>query len=190
MKTFSHKIKFNNKSLILELLKFEDVDRKFIKQIFKRWIILNNRLKNQLNASRGLNFPEGLSEPIACLDLKLAKLVSVKGGKYSSSFDCFDTKNNKRIQIKCSSSEGPTQFGPRSVQDLYYFVDFYSEKKIDGNYKIYEITNNQIQNVKVNKKQTVQQKADSSGQRPRFSIRSKIVIPLKLKPIFEGNLLK
>ena len=97
MKTFSHKIKFNNKSLILELLKFEEVDRKFIKQIFKRWIILNNRLKNQLNASRGLNFPEGLSEPIACLDLKLAKLISVKGGRYSSSFDCFDTKNNNGL---------------------------------------------------------------------------------------------
>lgn len=189
MKIFNHKIQYNNKDLILELLNYEETDRIFIKQIFKRWLILNKRLKAQLKATRGLNFPEGLSEPIACLDLKLAKLLSVKGPKYSSSFDCFDTLNNKRIQIKCSSSEGPTQFGPRSIQDLYYFVDFYSEKKIDGKYKIYKITNNQIQSVKVNKKQTVQQKAEASGQRPRFSIRSKIVIPLKLEPIFEGNLL-
>ena len=98
-------------------------------------------------------------------------------------------KNNQRIQIKCSSSDGPTQFGPRSVQDVYYFVDFFSEKKINGKYKIYKITNEQIRNSKVNKNETVLQKAQRTGQRPRFSIRSKIVIPLNLKPVFEGDLL-
>jgi hypothetical protein len=189
MKLFNLKIKHNNKYIILELLKYEESDKIFIKQIYKRWVILNSRLKNQLNASRGINFPEGLSEPIACLDLKLAKLVSVKGANYSSSFDCFDKKNNQRIQIKCSSSDGPTQFGPRSVQDVYYFVDFFSEKKINGKYKIYKITNEQIRNSKVNKNETVLQKAERTGQRPRFSIRSKIVIPLNLKPVFEGDLL-
>ena len=40
----------------------------------------------------------------------------------------------------------------------------------------------------VNKKETVQQKARISGQRPRFDIRAKIVIPLKLEPIFKGDL--
>ena len=189
MKLLNHTIKFNNKDIVLELLQYEESDRIFIKQIFKRWVILNNRLKNQLHATRGVNFPEGLSEPIACMDLNLTKLVSVKGSKYSTSFDCFDKLNNLRIQVKCSSSDGPTQFGPKSVQDIYYFVDFFSEKKIDGKYKIYKISNEQIQSVKVNKKETMQQKADTSGQRPRFSIRSKIVLPLKLEPIFEGNLL-
>ena len=50
------------------------------------------------------------------------------------------------------------------------------KKKIDGKYKIYEITNSQIDNTMVNKKETVQQKARISGQRPRFDIRAKIVI--------------
>ena len=189
MKLLNHTIKYDNRDIVLELLQYEESDRTFIKKIYKRWIILNNRLKNQLKATRGVNFPEGLSEPIACLDLKLSKLVKVKGSNYSSSFDCFDKLNNQRVQVKCSSSNGPTQFGPKSVQDIYYFVDFYSEKKVDGNYKIYKITNEQMKNVKVNKKETMLQKANSTGQRPRFSIRTKIVIPLELKPIFEDNIL-
>ena len=54
--------------------------------------------------------------------------------------------------------------------------------------KIYEITNSQIDNTKVNKNETVKQKSKKSGQRPRFDIRRKLVLPLKLHPIFEGNL--
>ena len=74
MKLLNHTINFNNKEIVLELLQYEESDRIFIKQIFKRWVILNNRLKNQLHATRGVNFPEGLSEPIACMDLNLTKL--------------------------------------------------------------------------------------------------------------------
>ena len=190
MKLVNHTVKIkNNKKVFLKLLFYEQSDRKKMVNIYKQWVDLNQNLKNTLSATRGVNFPEGLSEPLACLDLNLGKLISVKGSGYSSSFDCYDIRNEKRIQIKCSSSDGPTQFGPRSVQDFYYFVDFYSQKIIDGKYKIYKITNEQMKSVKVNTKQTMQQKADLTGQRPRFSIRSKIIKVNNLEPIFEGDLL-
>ena len=190
MKLVNHTVKIrNNKKVFLKLAIYEQSDKKKMVNIYKQWVDLNQNLKNTLSATRGVNFPEGLSEPLVCLDFNLGKLISAKGSGYSSSFDCYDIRNEKRIQIKCSSSDGPTQFGPRSVQDFYYFVDFYSQKIIDGKYKIYKITNEQMKSVKVNTKQTMQQKADLTGQRPRFSIRSKIIKVNNLEPIFEGDLL-
>ena len=106
---------------------------------------------------------------------------------YSTSFDAYDTKRAKRIQIKCSASSGPSSFGPKSQYDEIYFVDFKSDGKIDGTYKIYKLENEDIDSVKVNKKQSLvdQQQKD---RRPRFEIRSALVVKKKLKPVFKGKL--
>ena len=188
MKKKDIKLKKGKKIITLNLLYFEEKDKEILKTSFNKWKDLSDTLKKKLHATRTVNLPEALSEAIVCLDLKLGKLIGHEGANFSTSFDCFDEKTEKRVQIKGSSSEGPSQFGPRSEQDIYYFIDFFCEKKIDGKYKIYEITNSQIDNTMVNKKETVQQKARISGQRPRFDIRAKIVIPLKLEPIFKGDL--
>ena len=68
-----------------------------------------------------------------------------------------------------------------------YFIDFANKGFVDGNYKIYMLKNEDIDNVKVNKKQklTDQQQQD---RRPRFEIRNAIIIKKKLKPVCEGKL--
>ena len=69
-----------------------------------------------------------------CQELGFGKLLSVKSGtNYSSSYDAYDLKNNKRIQVKCSTSTGPSSFGPKSVWDDIYFLDMWNNGNINGN---------------------------------------------------------
>ena len=58
---------------------------------------------------------------------------------------------------------------------------------INGNYKIYKIKNDDIYNAKVNKGQKVTDQQDQS-RRPRFDLRSAIIIPKKYKPVAQGKL--
>lgn len=179
----------NNKKLILELIVFEKKDLKIFKNTFDYWIKLNSIITGKLKGTRNVNIPDALTESIFCYEMNCGKLISVQGNenKYSTSFDCYDFINEKRIQVKASSSTGPTSFGPRSEYDELYFVDFNSNGIIDGSYKIYKIKNEDIDNCKVNKNETVKDQQNLQ-RRPRFDIRSKIIIPNNIKPIKSGNL--
>ena len=188
MKIINHKLKSNNKDILLELMTFEKNDLKIFKSTFNKYKSLNKVLKGKLKATRIMNFPDALSESVFCLAMNCGKLLSAKNvSGYSTSFDAYDTTREKRIQIKCSASSGPTSFGPRSEYDELYFVDFKSNGLIDGTYKIYKIENDDIDSVKVNKNQSLvdQQK---QNKRPRFEIRSQLVVKKKLEPIFSGRL--
>jgi hypothetical protein len=188
MKIVEHKIKKNNKEIILKLMTFNTSDEKIFKSTFQKYIKLNNILKNRLKATRIMNFPDALSESIFCYKMKCGKLLGASNASgYSTSFDAYDPNREKRIQIKCSASSGPTSFGPRSEYDEIYFVDFKSDGLIDGSYKIYKLDNNDIDDVKVNKKHSLvdQQKLN---RRPRFEIRSQLINKKNLKPLIEGQL--
>ena len=63
----------------------------------------------------------------------------------------------KKLKKEFKLKDHPLSFGPRSEQDIYYFIDFFCEKKIDI-YKIYEITNSQIDNTMVIKKKLFSKK--------------------------------
>ena len=88
--------------------------------------------------------------------------------KYSTSYDAFDFKNNKRIQVKCSTSTGPSSFGPKSVWDYIYFLDMWNNGNIDGSYKIYHIPNEYIYNTKVNKNQKMSDQQDQSRRPTKY----------------------
>ena len=188
MKIYTHKIKFNNKEVQLELLLFENNDKKIFKETFTNWLNLNKTITGELRGTRKTNFPDALSESIFCLEMDCGKLISSKNsGGYSTSFDCYDYKRNKRIQVKCSSSKGPTSFGPRSEYDEIYFIDFFADNKIDGSYKIYLLENLDIDNIKVNKNQTLKEQ-QVKDRRPRFEIRSQLIKPKKIQPVKSGKL--
>ena len=80
-----------------------------------------------------------------------------------------------------------TSFGPRSVWDILYFVDFYREGNFDGTFDIYEIQNELIYSTKVNAKQTMRDQ-QKEGRRPRFSIYEKIILSHGIKPVATGQL--
>ncbi len=188
MKAVSYKIKKNNKEIILNLMIFKKSDRKVFKKTFNLWKKINKIITKKLKGTRKLNLPDALSESLVCQELGFGKLLSVKSAiKYSSSYDAYDLKNNKRIQVKCSTSTGPSSFGPKSEWDEIYFLDMWNNGDINGSYKIYKIENDDIYNTKVNKDQKL---SDQQGQsrRPRFDLRSSIIIPKKYKPVAKGKL--
>jgi hypothetical protein len=188
MKIINKAIDYDKRKIILELMTFDRSDRIIFKKTFQIWQKLNNIITKKLKGTRKLNLPDALSESLVCQELGFGKLLSVKSGtNYSSSYDAYDLKNNKRIQVKCSTSTGPSSFGPKSVWDDIYFLDMWNNGNINGNYKIYKIKNDDIYNAKVNKGQKLTDQQDQS-RRPRFDLRSSIIIPKKYKPVAEGKL--
>jgi len=188
MKIIIHKVNFNKKIVTLELLTFQEEDRKIFKDTFQKYQQINDTIINVLKGTRRTNFPDALSESIFCLEFNCGKILgSSNSAGYSTSFDCFDTKRNKKIQLKCSASTAPSSFGPRSEYDEIYFIDMWNNGEINGNFKIYKLDNNDIDNVKVNKKQKLTDQQDKE-KRPRFDIRKKLVNFLKLEPVFVGKI--
>ena len=80
-----------------------------------------------------------------------------------------------------------TSFGPKSVWDDLYFVDFYRKGKWDGLFDIYHIENQLIYNHKVNSNETFKDQ-QLQKRRPRFSIFKELIIKNNIKPTKTGNL--
>lgn len=175
-----------------EVLEFESKDRKKLFEIYNAWRTLCGSL-GELEA-RGVNLPEGLSESSFCLEMDTVRttgaIKGTKGVKVNSSFDAYNPKTNKRIQVKaCSVLPDLTSFGPKSVWDDIYFVDFYRTGKWDGKFDIYKIETMDIYNHKVNENQTFTEQ-QAQGRRPRFSIFKEIITKKNIKPVKTGDLSK
>jgi hypothetical protein len=181
MKIKKCKTKIFGKTCVLELMDFDETDKKKWKKLFDAWKKLKFGLREF--QSREPNFPEGLSEIAFCLYSKDSKRFLSLSGPVSSSFDTFNEKTKKAEQIKaCSVKEDLTSFGPQSKWDDLYFLDFYNEGKIDGTFNVYKIPTRLIYSTKVNKTQTFKDQ-QKEKRRPRFSIVKKIIKEKKLKPI-------
>jgi len=164
---------------------FENTDRALLFSIYQNWRSLCNEL-NEIN-SRSVNLPEGLSEGAFSLEMGCARLVgSIPGA--NSSFDCYSTAENHRIQVKaCSVLPDLTSFGPNSVWDKLYFCDFYREGRWDGKFDIYLIENYLIYNYKVNSEQTFHAQ-QAQRRRPRFSIYNGLIKTQCIEPLRTGDL--
>ena len=154
---------------------FDEDDHGKILDIYKNWSELNKSLK-EVNA-RGSNLPEGLSEVSLCLVKGFyRKIKNINGA--NATFDCYDPNspvNSNRIQVKaCSVIPDLSSFGPKSVWDRLFFMDFYANGNWDGEFVVYEIGNEDINTHMVSSTQTFQEQKDQ-GRRPRFSIMSDFV---------------
>lgn len=173
-----------------DVIEFEESDRKKLLTIYENWRTLCNGL-NEMQA-RSVNLPEGLSESAFCLEMNCVRTTGgvKKAGKIkvNTSFDGYNPSNNKRIQVKaCSVLPDLTSFGPKSVWDELYFVDFYRDGSWDGKFDIYKIETADIYTNSVNSGQSfTDQQAEK--RRPRFSIYSDIIKPKDIKPLKTGNL--
>jgi len=169
----------------IDALTFNKTDRQTLKNIYTDW----RNLCTQLNAvgARGVNLPEGLSESAFCLEMGAVRVTSSISGA-NSSWDCYDIKRQKRIQVKaCSVLPDLTSFGPNSQWDEIYFVDFYRQGNWDGTFDIYQINTSDIYSHKVNQNQTFKQQ-QQQGRRPRFSIYKELIQKQGIKPVKTGRL--
>lgn len=164
-------------------------DKKSLYKIYKDWKNLSDNLKTI--SGRGINIPEGLSEGAFCIEMNCIKPIKFKKLKgINTSFDVYDESTFERIQVKaCSVIPDLTSFGPKSIWDKIYFLDFYRNGAWDGKFDIYLIPNNLVYSQQINATQTFSQ-VQSSGKRPRFSIMEKIIQAHSLTPIKTGDLTK
>ena len=180
-------VSINNRDIKLDVLKVENSDRKQLKIIFKLWLRISDLLKNF--GSRGVNIPEGLTESLFCLEMNSVRVI--KAYNSTGSFDTINLKNNKRQQIKATSSDGPTSFGPNSFwdEDELYLMDFLGKNgKIDGTFRIYRILDKYVYTSQVNKEERLSDQ-QAQKRRPRMDLRKDIILKYKLKPIKESYII-
>ena len=158
-------------------------DRENLRQLWKQWVDLAEGMIKF--GSRAPNLPEGISEVAFSLEYeknfgrKAPRVKNVVGASHS--FDTFDMTKNRRQQIKARSSktDSPSSFGPKSVWDDFYFVDF---SRQDGSFDVYKIPNNLITGYQLSKTQTFKMQQKQT-RRPRFRITGDLITPNELKPI-------
>lgn len=166
------KIIFKDNKITMEYFNSDDLEK--MKSIYHRWKELNKEI-NSLN-SRKMNIPEIVSEGIFCYSFNCGRT----NGKNNGSADAFDENAKEFIQIKATCiKKDLTSFGPNSIWDKLYLMDFDIE---NDKIKIYLIPNDLVYNCKINENETFQEQ-QKQKRRPRFSIKEKIIEPQQINPI-------
>ena len=170
----------------LTIKEYEVDSYKDLKELYESW--QQQRILMKKHDGRMPNIPEAMTEGLIAYvtdgGVRKIKAITPKGIK--ASYDCYNLNKKNRIQVKASSSAGPTSFGPKTEWDELYLVDFYNNGNVDGNFKIYDATKVDIDSIMVNTDETIgdQKKA---GRRPRVSMFN-IIEQENLKPVLKGNI--
>lgn len=185
MKQEKHEIYFKDKKCetVVDIPEKKDISD--LAEMYKHWVLLSDLL--QEHDCRRVNVPE-FSEILFCYVMDCWRCNNIKcPGIKSTSFDCYNPKTHKTIQVKATSvGEDLTSFGPRSQWDELYLMNFFCDEEYNGSFTIYQIPADKIYNTMVNQNETLAQK-QKTGQRPRFSIMKKIIEPDNIKPIGKFN---
>ena len=141
--------------------------------VYFQWKTLDIMLSTL--STRGINFPSEISENIVCYT---CGYFLNKG----SSGDAIDPNGNRIIEIKGSSSTGPSSFSPSERFDELVFVKL---NKQNDTLLIYltGINNVSLGSIYVNATETVLEQ-QLAGRRPRFNIEDKIIKPFNIQPSF------
>ena len=170
----------------LELMHFDDNDKKEWKTLFLNFLSLTNWLKKYW--ARWPNLPEWLSETAFCLASWSKRFIKLISWNNSSSFDTFNIETNEAEQIKATSIEFDlTSFWPDSKRDIIYFMDFHNNWNIDWTFDVYKIDGSIIKKIILNKKKNETfEDQQKQWRRPRLSIKRSIIIPNNIKPIYKS----
>lgn len=138
------------------------------------WKELNAFIKNSHN--RGLNFPETISETLACYALGF-QLNRGSGG------DAQNPSTKEIIEFKATSNwnRDTSSFSPSENFDHLYFIRLNQREDKIFIYDL-QIDSEQLKNIQVNKTQTLGNQ-QAQGRRPRFSIIKKIIEKNDYEPV-------
>ena len=180
LKIKNEKILIEKKLYDAQLQYFGKNDQKKLKELYSYWKQLKSGMEQF--KSRHPNLPEGISESAFAIFFNSPRVIKVFG-KTSGSFDNYDKKSHERIQVKATTIETDlTSFGPKSVWDVLYFLDFYRDGKFDGTFDVYKIPDKLIYGHQVSSTESFTQQ-QKQGRRPRFSIKGGIIRPENIKPV-------
>jgi hypothetical protein len=170
-------IKKNDGTLVnskkLKYIKYESTDCSSLHDVYNKWKALCESL--EALGKRTTNIPEAISETAVAIIYSYffinQKTITVNNQKISTSFDIFDPIYGDKFQIKaCSTEKDLTTFGPRSVFDRLIFVDFHNNGVRDGNFTVYDVPINLVNNARVSASQTLLTQAGQS-RRPRICLK-------------------
>lgn len=172
-----------------------DIDNARFKEaiaIYELWKEYNNKIAGAIKTNRRANLPECVSEPIAIYALNEAHKKRTKTKKNifkwnkKTSCDAYDEVNNTKIEIKGSSSNGPTSFSPKSQFDDLVFIKVDSVNDKAEVYDTHKKTRD-LYNIKVNKTQTFKDQIDQK-RRPRFSVEEELIVKYKIQKFADVDL--
>ncbi len=140
------------------------------------WKELDQRIRS--SATRGINFPETISEALCCyaMDFRWNK---------GSSGDAVNVSNGQHriIEIKATSNWNldTTSFSPKEEFDDLFFLRL--DKRNDKLY-IYDtgVNSERLKQIKVNQSETLGEQ-QLAGRRPRFSVIKFIIEPGDIQPV-------
>lgn len=163
----------------MEYVKFESNDGAVWKLTFDSWRQLKIAMREY--RAREPNIPEGLTEAAFCLWSGSVRKIKITGGQ--GSFDTFSLVTKRKEQIKaCSVESDLTSFGPNSVWDDLYFLDFYQNGAVDGKFDVFLIESSLIYSRRITARKTFRE-IQAEGKRPRFSLKELIeeesLVPLE-----------
>lgn len=161
---------------------FVEIDHSRFNDVVKAyflWKELNALIKN--SHTRGVNFPEIISESLLCYSMSF-KLNRGVGG------DAYDEKNSKIVEVKATSNfaADTTSFSPNEKFDSLFFVRL---NQRDDELFIYDTKFNSetLKKISVNKTENVGDQQEQK-RRPRFSVIKKIIDENGIKPLMKIDL--
>jgi len=160
---------------------------------------VKNKQKKYIEENYGCKFKNQLNpEDYRKVDAKFYPKLP------SFSFDNYDLENNKTVQVKAATGltdkkgvlehKDDTSFGPRSKFDKFIFLDFFSDGKIDGKFKVYDIDVPMLLSTEIKNGVTFEEElhknkiSKGTESRPHFSILNCVINPNKLDAIAEYDL--
>ena len=143
---------------------------------------------------RSPNLSDGFTEGLFCLATGSVRYSKAPDNKTSlgfvkctqklsnSSLDTYNITDKETEQIKSSIIDGTdcTSFGPKSKQDVVYFMHFY---RLNGSFDIYRIEDSVLQSTVIKENGTTFAEKKLTGQRPHFSLLDKVIAPNQIDPI-------
>ena len=179
MKQKEYNIKVQGKQFNdVKLYKYTKKDLPDLISVYEDWMSLS--LKNKKIMGRRINIPESLTEGLFCIFTNSVRAVNTKLKGVSNSFDCYDLKESKTVQLKSASvNKDISSFGPDHTFDKLCFLDF---SRLDYSFDLYEIPVHNLKNKVVNFKtgETFRDK-QISGKRLKLSLK-KYAKDLNVKP--------
>ncbi|TCO70654.1 Bsp6I family type II restriction endonuclease [Marinisporobacter balticus] len=163
----------------LNLVTVDDARFNDAVEMYFLWKELDARIRS--SATRGVNFPETISEALCCY------VMGFKWNKGSGG-DAFDETNERIIEMKATSNWDldTTSFSPTEEFNDLFFLRL--NKRTDELF-IYDtgIDSDALKKIKVNKTQTLEEQ-QNAGRRPRFSVINFILNPMDLEPVAKLNI--
>mgnify|MGYP000961868958 CR=1 FL=1 len=142
-------------------------------------------LKQKYKHFRMPNFPDEISENIVKFIIQNKTGLTPMWRSCSGDLE----HNNRKVEVKCFTSLGPSSFGPTERWDEIYFLDATDYMK--KNFKCYKVNMSNVEfgNIHINRTQLYSDQC-SQGRRPRisFGLIYKQLEKEKVEIIFDANM--